>query len=67
MKYYETKFEEYVTSCEKKDLHQETTSIFNTVHSNFDFQNNMILYGPPGVGKYTQSLKFINAAVSCCE
>jgi len=59
MKYYETKFEEYVTSCEKKDLHPETTSIFNTIHSNFDFQNNMILYGPPGVGKYTQSLKFI--------
>ncbi len=59
MKYYETKFEEYVSSCKKKDLHPEITKIYTTISENFNFQNNMILYGPPGIGKYTQALKFI--------
>ena len=59
MKYYETKFEEYISSCEKKDLHPEITKIYPTITDNFDFQNNLILYGPPGIGKYTQALKFI--------
>jgi len=59
MKYHETKFEEYVSSCKKKDLHPEITSIYSTISNTFDFQNNIILYGPAGIGKYTQALKFI--------
>ena len=53
------KFEEYVSSCKKKDLHPEITSIYSTISNTFDFQNNIILYGPSGIGKYTQALKFI--------
>jgi len=59
MKYHETKFEEYVSSCKKKDLHPEITSIYSTISKTFDFQNNIILYGPAGIGKYSQALKFI--------
>ena len=59
MKYYETKFEEYVNSCAKKDLHPETNQIYSTISEIYNFQNNIIFYGPSGIGKYTQALKFI--------
>ena len=56
MKYYETNFEEYIQSSIKNPLHIKNHNIgYNNIH---EF-NNLILYGPPGVGKYTQILTIL--------
>ena len=60
MKYYETNFEEYIQSSQRYNLHPElekTVAFF--ADSSIPFQN-LILYGPSGVGKYTQALHIIN-------
>ena len=58
MKFFETKFEDYVNSCEKKNLHPELNKMSN-ISKDILFNNNLILYGPSGVGKYTQMLNYI--------
>jgi hypothetical protein len=51
MKFYETQYDEYIHSLEKYNMRPISTA--NT------FQN-MILYGPSGVGKYSQALHLLN-------
>jgi hypothetical protein len=51
MKFYESTFEEYLTAVDKYDIHESFTHLSNI--------ENMIIYGPSGVGKYTQVLKMI--------
>jgi|TARA_B100000795_G_scaffold168307_1_gene126740 hypothetical protein len=58
MKYFETKFEEYVTSCENKNLHPEIEDILE-ISRKSGISNNLIFYGPSGTGKYTQALNYI--------
>jgi hypothetical protein len=60
MKFLESTFEEYVTSCNKEDLHPELKKLFDKYPDNIDDINNMIFYGPPGSGKYTQVLSFLS-------
>ena len=58
MKFLETKFEDYVNSCSKENLHPELQSFFK----NTSIQSNnmhLIAYGPSGVGKYSQVLHYI--------
>lgn len=55
MKFFENKFEEYLDSHRKKSLHPAMKNIFSNVGDG----NNIVLYGPPGIGKYTQALNFI--------
>lgn len=60
MKYYETTFDEYISSVNKYNLHPE---IENLVSNAFpqkirDF-GNIIVYGPSGVGKYSQVLHLL--------
>jgi hypothetical protein len=59
MKYLSTRFEEYIIESKKKNLHKELIDIHNILHSDIKKQNNIIFYGPPGVGKYTQALNYI--------
>jgi Cdc6-like AAA superfamily ATPase len=57
MKFYESTFEEYLASVDKYNIHDELTPLFtNFSKSNFE---NMIIYGPSGIGKYSQVLKII--------
>ena len=56
MKYYETTFDEYVSSCEKNNLHEELNIQLPDKIENVE---NLIFYGPSGIGKYTQVLKHI--------
>lgn len=56
MKYYETTFDEYVSSCEKNNLHEELNIQLPDKIENVE---NLIFYGPSGIGKYTQVLKNI--------
>jgi hypothetical protein len=57
MKYYETTFEEYMTAVETYNLHPELEQY--SFPKNIKQFKNIILYGPSGVGKYTQALKII--------
>jgi hypothetical protein len=59
MKNYETTFEEYLKMNEAYNLHPELVPLFKTIPIKMSDFKNMIIYGPPGVGKYTQVLSII--------
>lgn len=56
MKFYASTFEDYLTSVAKYNLHPELTETWQKLPT---LPPNMIFYGPPGVGKYTQVLRAI--------
>ena len=51
MKYYETHFDEYIKSNINNSLHS-----IKIDDKDFTKFNNLIIYGPPGIGKYTNAL-----------
>ena len=55
MKYSSTKFEDYTLELERYNLHEEKKELYNNL--NYD---NLIFYGPSGIGKYSQVLNYIN-------
>ena len=59
MKYYEEHYIEYLSSVENKPLHPKINKIYDKFPENFNDLNNIILYGPTGVGKYSQALNLI--------
>lgn len=56
MKYYETTYEEYIESVKKYNLHPELSPFIDNLPKRLSDLGNMIVYGPPGVGKYSQVL-----------
>jgi len=56
MKYYESHYEEYIKSVEKYNLHPELIPIWNNFPSKINQLENMIIYGPSAIGKYSQVL-----------
>ena len=56
MKYYETTFDEYINSVEKYNLHPELLEQYASYPKRISLFENLIIYGPPGSGKYSQSL-----------
>jgi DNA polymerase III delta prime subunit len=58
MRYYETQYSEYIESLQKYNLHSKYENIFKDI--NFENLPNCILYGSPGIGKYTQALNIIS-------
>ena len=56
MKYYETTYEEYIESVKKYNLHPELGPFMENLPSRISNMGNMIVYGPSGVGKYSQVL-----------
>ena len=59
MKYYETTFEDYIYSTNQQNYHHELTSIFEQLPAKMEDLQNIIFYGPPGSGKYSQILRLI--------
>jgi len=59
MKFQETHFEEYTNSNILSNLHPKIDKILNKFPKKINNLKNVIFYGPPGVGKYTQVLKCI--------
>jgi hypothetical protein len=56
-KIHETHFDEYITSSEQMNLHPNLQStVYTNLPDNIINLPNIILYGPKGVGKYTQAL-----------
>ena len=60
MKYHESTFEEYVKSVNRSNLHPELELVYNKLPNTLPDFKNIILYGPSGVGKYSQALKIIS-------
>lgn len=59
MKYYETSYDEYLTSVGLYNLHPELQPIYNVLPKQLANFENIIMYGPSGVGKYTQCLQLL--------
>jgi DNA polymerase III delta prime subunit len=56
MKYYESHFDEYISSVEKYNIHPELLQIHDLLPKKINELENIIIYGPSGVGKYSQAL-----------
>ena len=59
MKYLSSNFQEYILEYKKYNLHKNLLPLFKSLNNNHTKHNNLIFYGPPGVGKYTQVLNYI--------
>ena len=60
MKYYETTCSEYIAASKQTDMHPELASFnVDVMPASLSELGNIIFYGPSGVGKYTQFLRFI--------
>lgn len=59
MKFYETHYEEYIHSVEQYNIHPEMLSIYERFPKILSKFGNLIVYGPPGSGKYSQVLYFL--------
>jgi hypothetical protein len=59
MKYYDTKFEDYLKSYFKSSLHPKNKDLYKNLPKDVKDLENLIFYGPEGTGKYTQSLASI--------
>ena len=59
MKFYESHYEEYLESMKNYNLHPELSNIIDNFPKKISQIGNIILYGPSGVGKYSQALSII--------
>lgn len=59
MKFISQKFDDYIQETGKNNLHPNLVDIFAKFPKQLDKLQNIIFFGPPGVGKYSQSLQAI--------
>jgi Cdc6-like AAA superfamily ATPase len=59
MKFFETHFEDYLSTHDASPLHPKLLSLFKQFPTDVKDFRNIIIYGPKGVGKYTQALSAI--------
>jgi hypothetical protein len=59
MKYYETTCTEYIAASKRVDMHPELKYSADRTPASLNEFGNIIFYGPSGVGKYTQFLRFV--------
>jgi len=59
MKNNETLFDDYLNSNKQFNIHPKNENIFKKFPTNIIHLKNIIFFGPPGIGKYTQALKCI--------
>ena len=60
MKYYESTFDDYLKSNKLFNVPPELNHITNNLPRCIAQLENLIIYGPAGVGKYTQTLKILS-------
>ena len=56
MKFHETNFDEYIKKCDAINLHAHPNKYYEKFPKDMSNLRNIIFYGPPGCGKYTQML-----------
>ena len=56
MKFYETHYDDYYQSVEKANIHPELVPLYDKFPKTLESFENLIIYGPPGCGKYSQML-----------
>jgi len=59
MKFHETHYDEYIEQVEKHNFHPELDALKECVSSEVSKMGNFVMYGPSGVGKYSQVLHLI--------
>lgn len=59
MKYYETNYDEYLSSHDTYSLHPELEELKSAFPKHISDFKNLIIYGSAGVGKYTQALTIL--------
>jgi D-arabinose 1-dehydrogenase-like Zn-dependent alcohol dehydrogenase len=62
---HEITFDNYINEFNKENLHPELKCAFDNLPNKFCDFGNLIFFGPPNVGKYTQALKFIEKYSNC--
>lgn len=60
MRYFETTFYEYLEENKIYNLHKNYENLIQKLPDTLQNLNNLIIYGPSGIGKYTQALKIIS-------
>ena len=66
MKNYDTQFEDYLHKLNAVNLHPKLKAIYDRFPSKIQALQNIIFYGPPGVGKYSQMLSAIQKYSPTC-
>ena len=59
MKFYETHYEEYISALQNMNMHPELVDTCEKIPKNVNNISNLIVFGPAGVGKYTQVLNIL--------
>jgi hypothetical protein len=60
MKFFETRFDEYVSTCATHNFHPKLKTMFDKFPDQLSSLKNIIIYGSSGVGKYTQALNIVH-------
>lgn len=61
IQYHETQFDDYLDACENWDMHPELAPMREKAKEKLSTNQSIIVYGPAGVGKYTQMLRLISS------
>ena len=56
---FELSFEKKIQFCNNNNLHKKFINYYKNLPNDLNQLNNLILYGPDGIGKYTQALKVV--------
>lgn len=66
MKFKETNFDDYIQNNKICNLHPKLKPVINSLPTALDNMPNIMLHGPAGTGKYTQSLVIISRYSPSC-